>query len=181
MKKIFVIVFITAALSGCLSGGYQFHMAAPVDNPGMAFEDDNIKMDFMMHEVVIGMSKNYAAVNFILTNKTDQPITIDWNKVSFIDVHGVSGNAVMHSGMRYNECSSPKAPTTIPPKGKAVDSVTPCYALNFIPYGSLSRWEIAIIPKRHKGPVKIGFYMPLQIGDVTLNYEFVFDGLETKN
>ncbi len=182
MKKMLKLLVSISLISfvGCATPvGYKFRMIKPNDNPRMVYSDEYINMSFVLSKTwymgVEGMRQyvNYDGISFILTNKTNEVMTVDWNKISFKDHTGSSGNAIMHKGIKYKDCSSIKNPTTIPPKGKLGDIITPCYGLDFRRTG----WEAHMLPSPRRMPnVVFGIYMPIQIGDKVHNYEFEFQG-----
>jgi len=186
-KSITLLLLLTLiAVIGCAPQiGYNFKIVKPIENSQMAFSDKYISIAFALRETwykgVEGMSQydNFEGVSFILRNKTNEMMTIDWNKISFKDYTGSSGNAIMHTGIKYKDCSSFKNPTIIPPRGKLNDIITPCYAVNFSRYNP--RWEVHMLPSPRKLPnVIFGFYMPIKIGDKEHNYEFDFRATTNK-
>jgi len=191
-----IVLLFTAFIAACAPqlGGYNFLLMQPAQNPNkytfdtasMTYSDDKITIKFNTSKTwymgVDGMSQydNYDGVSFSLQNNTNKPLIIDWNKVSFTDFSGRSGNAVMHQGIKYNECNNFKAPTSIPPKGFVTDIIIPCYGLKFIS-GAGARWEAHMLPNPTKFPnVTFGLFMPLEIGNETHNYQFSFKGLKAK-
>lgn len=165
--------------------GYNFKMVNPNYNSKMIYSDDYITIAFAITETwykgVEGMSQydNYEGISFILNNKTDKVVTFDWNKISFKDYTGSSGNAVMHNGIKYRDCSSLKYPSTVPPKGKLRDIIVPCYAVSFPQYAS--EWRVHMLPSPRQMPnVIFGFYMPIKIGDKIHNYQFDFQAIANK-
>jgi len=63
-------------------------------------------------------------MNFSLFNKTESPIEIDFNRISYIDVGG-KGHKVFHSGVRYINRNAPQAPLIVPPKSSVEDVIVP--------------------------------------------------------
>lgn len=79
----------------------------------------------------------------------------------------------MHDGIKYSECSSSKIPTTIQAHETIIDEILPCYALTFIGRG----WIAVMLPSPPTmSDVNFGFFMPVQFGDQTVNYDFQFNG-----
>ena len=175
--KIFLL-FLVACLVGCAPQiGYRFTMTKPSADSRLFYSDGYIDVRFVLSETwykgVEGMKQydNFDGVAFVLTNKTNEVMTIDWNKISFKDYTGSSGNAVMHKGIKYNECSSIKNPTTIPPKGQLSDIIIPCYAVDF----TGSAWKVHMLPSPRKMPTaEFGIYMQIKVGETVHNYEFEF-------
>ena len=162
---------------GCATypmSGYNFKMAKPSSDAPLSYADDKIDIKFSVEPMPVKIRAIYNEVGFKLVNKSDKPLTIDWNKISFRDYNGHSGKPVMHEGVKYAECSSSKIPTTIQPRETIVDAILPCYALTFMgQYG----WRQEMFPSPPTLPeVNIGFFLPLQFGDQAVNYDFQFSG-----
>jgi hypothetical protein len=189
MKKGIVLSFTVsvfiAILSGCGAGtGYHFKMAAsstlPAPPPTMIYSDDLIDISFTVAEAdekgVEGDRQydQYKGVSFILNNKTDHALTIDWNKIAFKDFRGSSGNAVMYKNRNYKECATVKPSTVVPPKGKIEDVIIPCYGVVFTS-GANAHWDLSFLPSPRVSPtVDFGIYMPLQFGKNIKSYGFNF-------
>jgi len=180
MKKLLktFLLFIVTCLVGCAPQiGYKFTMTKPSDDSRLFYSDEYIDVKFALSETwykgVEGMKQydNFDGVAFVLTNKTSEVITIDWNKISFKDYTGSSGNTVMHKGIKYSECSSIKNLTIIPPKGQLNDIITPCYAVEF----TGSEWKVHMLPSPRKMPTaEFGIYMSIKVDKTVHNYEFEF-------
>jgi hypothetical protein len=161
-------------------------------NPGSEnYSDGLISAKFYLvkssnHAGVSGFSQytSYHGIGFSIVNKTNLPLTIDWNRVSYIDTNGNSGNCVMHTGLKYNECSNEKAPSVIPPHGRMSDVITPCRYLKFLDGNCGNgiylepRWVVdGMLPNpEYYSTVTFGVFMPLKIGEKTYNYTFMFSG-----
>jgi hypothetical protein len=194
MKKISVVMIAVciAFLCGCAPQiGYSFKMAASttVSSPPstMTYSDNFIDISFNIvedfYKGVEGFQQydQYKGVSFVLNNKTDNVLTIDWNKISFKDYRGSSGNSVMHNNMKYNECASSKPSTVVPPKGRIEDVIIPCYGVAFTS-GSYARWNLSFLPSPRVFPnVDFGIYMPLQFDTNIKNYEFNFTAAARQN
>lgn len=191
MKKDIVLSFMfficIAFISGCVPAGigYSFKMTASSTVPAppstlMTYSDNLIDISFNITEEYLkgveGFQQydQYKGVSFVLNNKTDNVLTIDWNKISFKDYRGSSGNSVMHNNLKYNECSSSKPSTIVPPKGKIEDVIIPCYGVVFTS-GTYAHWELSFLPSPRVRPsVDFGIYLPLQFDTTIKNYEFNF-------
>lgn len=181
--KIILAVSLSYIFISCTQVGYAFKMAktSTVETPSekLAYSDSLIDVTFQIAEeseaLVIDYIQ-YNGISFLLYNKSDSTVTIDWNKISFKDSNGSSGNSVMHTGVKYNECSSSKPSTVIPPKGKIQDMIIPCYGVRLLS-GATSRWNMSFLPSARIRPnVDFGVFLPLQFGSITKNYEFNFIG-----
>jgi hypothetical protein len=172
---------------GCASQiGYGFKMekSSTVAEPPatMAISDTLADFQFKVEEEYYKGTEGfeqydqYKGITFVIQNKTDSVLTVDWNKISFKDYRGSSGNAVMHTNMKYNDCSTSKPASVVPPKGKLEDIIIPCYGVEFIS-GTYPRWNLSFLPSPRATPkTEFGVYMPLQFGTLSKNYEFNFSG-----
>jgi hypothetical protein len=116
-------------------------------------------------------------LGFVLKNKTDEPIEIDWNKVAFVDVTGES-HKVIHSGVKFNERSQPLVATTIPPSARIEDIVFPSDYVYFRE-GQYGGWsEYPLFPDGEKAAPYKGqiftIFMPMKVNGVVKNYSFKF-------
>ena len=172
--------------SGCINStykGYNFELTKPVQSKSLSFSDSKIEITFSpsvtSYYGVEGTSnyENYEGLSFSLKNKTNAVITLDWNKITFEDYSGTSGNSVMHKQIKFKDCSSIKDPTTIPPNGTLVDIIIPCYGVKFNSNQYLLRWEAKMLPSPSKvqNP-EFGVFIPIFVGDKSQNYQFKFIG-----
>lgn len=200
MKWSLFISLLLVLLTSCAPQlkGYRFSMdeSNPTesnanytfDASAMHYSDDMISVRFYVSETfykgVDGFSQydNYEGVSFTLRNLTDSPMIIDWNLVSFTDYMGRSGNAVMHSGIKYSQCNEYKPPSSVPPKGTISDIIIPCYGLSFVPEAiSSMKWQSRMLPNPTKMPeVQFGIFLPVKIGNEVINYNFSFRGVWEK-
>jgi len=137
----------------------------PVSSDSMAFQDDAINVTFALDK---------TSLEFVLLNKSDGPIKIDWNLVSFVEFDGTA-QSVIHNGIKLVDRTNPKAPTMVPPRAKITDAIVPVNNIELTD----NQWVTGpILPQ---GPVgsKLGgmefsVYMPLDIAGTVKNYNFVF-------
>lgn len=189
MKKFTILILIFLLTTGCIAS-YKFSMLKAVDPSRLNFSDDNIEIYFSFPtEFFVGNEpvtkgslqyRQYTGIGFIMKNKTNETMTINWDKVSIKDWAGMSGKQVMHTGIKYNECANSKAVTTIPAKSQTNDIVIPCYALEFKTFGGQApaRWNVSMLPSpRQVSKANFGLFMPLQIGDKTVDYSFEFQAI----
>ena len=184
-----LLLLSSLLLAGCATAnwnpGYStFSMIEPVASPGLSYSDDRISISFWVERgpgYGVEGGRRYIAykgIAFTLINKTDSVVTIDWNKISFVDYRGNSGNTVMHTNVKYADCASPKSPRLIPPRGRIADIIIPCYGVYFHSGIVGSQWMMSMLPSpRQYSKVQFGIFMPLQIGTETINYTFTFEGI----
>ncbi len=166
------------AVAGCDGGSrYKGAMVTPAPTAApMTFEDDTIKATFAIDN---GQKFNGFAwvasctgVDIELQNKTDQAITIDWNKVAYKDPSGASGNAITHKGVAFAQASAPKAPTSLPAHQTLSDVITPCAAISYYTEGR-GGWAVDLFPGSPQH-APFGVYLPLDIGGKVKEYSFDF-------
>jgi hypothetical protein len=66
------------------------------------------------------ISKDYF--NFSLRNRSDAPIQLDWNLVSFVDIDN-KAHRVIHNGVRLDDRDKPQVPSVVPPEASIDDQV----------------------------------------------------------
>ncbi len=126
---------------------------------------------------------------FNLLNKTNYPITIDWDNIVFVDTDSEIGN-VIHSGTKYIDRNNGQLKTIVPRKAKISDFLVPSKncVFNQGGYFTIGGWqENYLFPCVYKNqktldrdaPNFIGktmrIDMPMQIGDKEHGYSFYFE------
>jgi len=61
---------------------------------------------------------------FVLNNKTDRPVRIDWDEARFVDEKGAS-HRLIHSGAGYEDRNASHPPTVVAPRGTLEDFLHP--------------------------------------------------------
>lgn len=149
---------------------YNFVLTKPKASSQLIYEDPFLIIEFSITRKQFG---------FILQNRTENPIKIDWNQVSYVDVLSES-HKVIHSGVKYTDKGNPQTPTLIPPTAKLKDIVYPIDYVSYLPGPSGGLWkEEPLFPeapeaKNLKGK-SFGVFMPLEINGVIKNYLFSFN------
>jgi hypothetical protein len=149
-------------------GKQVFIMVKPWKSQECFFEDQSIKILFSISETQVGIS---------LHNKTNTPINIDWNNVSYVDIRGMA-HGVVHTGVRYIERDRPQVPTIIPPAAMIEDVIVPSDHISYAS-GSGGGWSSrALFPDLQETDQYIGksfsAFMPLEIDGTIKNYSCVF-------
>jgi hypothetical protein len=148
---------------------YVFKMIKPTVSDQLTFQDKFIKVQFII-------SKKQIA--FEIKNKTGNPIKIDWNQVSYVDVLQ-KGHKVMHAGVKYTDRDKVQSPTIIPPMAIIEDIVFPTDYIYYVS-GKYGGWrETSLFPEApgaslYKGQ-NFSIFMPLEINQTFKNYYFVFN------
>ena len=156
---------------------YAFKLTKPVESGDRRFEDDSIAITFQVDP---------AQLAFTLFNKTDGPIKILWNDVSYVDVDG-SAHKVLHAGVKYIDANSQLPPVVVPPTAKAEDIILPSDYVSYDKgyYGRYismpGGWKLTpLFPKADKKEAlaydnrTFAVFMPLEINGTVKNYNFVF-------
>ncbi len=155
-------------LTGEYPAYYIFVMTEPTVNKGLIYEDLFLKIVFFITQ---------KEFHFTLQNRTENPIKIDWNQVSYVDVQGKS-HKVIHSEVKYTDKAKPQPTTVIPPTAKLEDIVLP---IDYIYYktGKHGGWrEKPLFPEAPEAKIFKGrsfsVFMPLEINGAIKNYLFSF-------
>lgn len=110
---------------------YSFSLTKPVTSQQLHFEDASLRIGF-----VLGMKE----IGFELANKTDGPIRIDWNSLSYIDPSG-KAHGLIHKGVKFANKEQPQAPATVPPTAAISDTVAPVDNV----YSSSGTWDQTVL------------------------------------
>jgi len=162
---------------------YVFKLIKPVDATENGFTDNFIRIGFVFL---------LDGVNFTLCNKSEQPIKIHWNDVSYIDAAGNS-HRVMHSGIKFDERNQDMPAISIPPTSKIADLIVPSDyvyldkgGIGAAYYGLPAKWTVTPFfppPDKKEALEFVGrtveVFMPIETSDGLKNYRFTFQiGLE---
>ncbi|MGH9971709.1 MAG: hypothetical protein ACREBG_28480 [Pyrinomonadaceae bacterium] len=159
--------FSVALKSSIYVPQYRLAMLKPGESKDLVFEDSDLQISF---------SVSAAGMAFVLYNKTDAPIKVDWNQVSYIDTDSES-HRVIHRGVRLIQRDESQAPSIIPPAAKLSDFILPS---DYFSYSSLkTEWiQRPLLPdgpaSREYKDRSIGVFLPLGVKGATKNYSFVF-------
>lgn len=145
---------------------YVCFMTKPINSKNLFVEDKMVSIKFTLNKKDIG---------FTLSNKTGNPIKIDWNQVSYVDT-GSKSHKVIHEGVKFSSKSEPQAPTIIPPTSSIDDIISPS---DYISFSSSGNWyQKPILPEGEEAlPYKgktFSIFLPLEINGKIKNYFFTF-------
>ncbi len=158
---------VEAAVASWHPVEYSFALVKPAESPALAFEDENLKIAFAVSRKAIGFS---------LTNKTDVPLKIDWNQLSYVDADGKS-HTVFHKGVAYKDREAALPPSVIPPTATLEDMVLP---------SDYSQWNDVgggfhtsdLLPQAANASAYVGktlsVFMPVELNNAVKNYLFSF-------
>jgi hypothetical protein len=142
-------------------------MTSPKASNGLIFSDDETAASFKIS------SKEFA---FAISNKTREPIKIDWNQVSYVDALG-KAHKIIHEGVKYTDKGQPQPITTVPPGAFVNDVIIPVDSVYFSEGPGV--WEVAPlfpggqVAKTYEGAT-VSAFMPLEVNGTVKNYDFVF-------
>ena len=124
--------------------------------------------------------------NFVLKNKSNHTIKINWDDISYVDIKGNTGR-VMHSGVKYVDRNASQPASSIPKGASLTDIILPVDNVYFVS-GQYGGWrEKLLIPAYYKSkeameqeaPTYVGkqmkILMPISIESVQNDYTFVFN------
>lgn len=88
-------------------------------------EDDSVKWVLVSPEALktLFVSRVKPHISFILLNKTNTPLTINWEASAYI-IGGVSSRLI-HSGIKFIDAEKKQEPTLVPPKASIIETVVP--------------------------------------------------------
>ena len=132
-------------------------------------------------------------ISFVLTNKTNGPVTIVWAEAKFVDENGLS-HSVIHSGISYNERFNAGPPTVLARKSVKEDFIHPADYVQLQEAQSgksdqrPAKWERKpLLPNQSKGSAgelkakaesfvgkTLQVHLPLQIEGIQMDYLFTF-------
>lgn len=142
-----------------------FSLTEPSASKSLSYEDASIAISFAVAN---------EELDFTLRNKTQEPQSINWDEVSFIDLSGTA-HRVLHQGVKLVDRDKPQSPSVIPPGAKINDLVEPSDAVRFS--STINEWEHdPLLPPSQtivnfKGKT-FGVFMPIVIDGKKKNYTF---------
>ena len=163
-----LITFSTVVLAD------DFQLIQPKRSDSLSYSDQNIRIRFKFNkeklEPWLIAPTGYKKIHFTLENKTNQPITINWNESSIV-LPGGESSKIMHGGVRFIKAGESMPPTTIPPNSKTSDTVIPAGNVSYSS-GMSSGWHIS--PLGIFSGSEFGLYLRLKVGEQERNYNFRF-------
>lgn len=153
MKKILIIILLmipTFGFSQVKNAGCYLRMEKPVKSDTLSVEDENIKISFVFN------SYNYFC-KISIQNKTDAPISIDWDK--FIMVLEGESHQILFDNTQMINKDSPKGESVIAPQSQLSRNIAPVSYIEL----NLSLYRKGWVKKY--GTQEIGFVIPMIIND----------------
>ena len=150
---------------------YRFAMTKPKESKELVFSDDEIATSFKIS------SRRLA---FGLSNKTGQPIRIDWNQISYVDTQGKAHKSI-HEGIKYADKANPQPVTMVRPGASVEDAIIPVDSVRFTDGRGYVPGEWVVDPlfpagqdaKAYEGAT-LNVFMPLEVNGIVTNYNFAF-------
>jgi hypothetical protein len=165
LRNVKVANFKIQFKTGVYPAKYSFTMTKPSQSADLQVHDEFLDASFTISQ---------EQITFVLRNKTDNPIKLSWDQVSYVDFFGTS-HRVMHKGIKLVDREQPQAPTAIPPNAQVDELVAPTDYVAFIS-GNWKQGNILpdnVAAKQLKGKT-VSVFMPLEINGSIKNYSFEF-------
>ncbi|MBF0171257.1 MAG: hypothetical protein HQK87_09250 [Nitrospinae bacterium] len=146
----------------------QYAMTGPVASSAKEFSDDLIGVRFWM---------DYKRIRFELTNRSAGPVTLAWNKASYIHIDG-KRHAVADERSIFSRRQLDPAPTVVPPGATIRDWVAPVRNVE-----QLEEWTWYVYPLFDQQSPRaflnrgktFGLDLPVTAGETTRTYAFRFE------
>lgn len=200
MKKIVFLFSLLALLTSC-GTTYQARYAVglnSVESPADAkqqfgetkvvnfTEADLTKYRYEDDFIDIVWYVGQKQFNFVLKNKSNHTIKINWDDISYVDIKGNTGR-VMHSGVKYIDRNASQPASSVPKGASLSDILLPVDNVYYV-NGQYGGWrEKLLIPAYYQSkeameqeaPTYVGkqmkILMPITIENVQNDYTFVFN------
>lgn len=146
---------------------YQASVADTVDVVRYAYEDHLFRSIW---------SANEAGWNLSLYNKSEEPLLIDWDSVSYMDVDNM-GHRVLASGTKLSELGDPQTPTVIPRRGNISETLYSADHIYQSSPGILAKrplWPIDFTEAKRFEGKNFRLIIPFTVDGLSAQYEFVF-------
>lgn len=147
----------------------------PHTTESMYYEDNTI---------AIKWSKGIDKMIFILHNKSNRSISINWNNSSWVGTD-LKAEKFMHSGVKYINKDEEQANTIIPPNSRIDEIVLPNSSVYFDDYLGWRNNSLLIFTAKHKAEIdniitqhleqSIKVLLSIEQGDSKYEYNFSFD------
>ena len=142
---------------------YRTALTTPAPSSNLEYRDDKLAISFSLQR---------SEIDFVLQNNSTDPIKVDWNSVSFIQLGGTA-QGVIHKGIKFTDKNASKPPSIVPPRAQIEDMIEPIENVEFVGGDWLT------YPLFPDGPLSLkmvggefSVFMPLDIGGAIKNYTF---------
>lgn len=178
-------VILILLMSGCSMNmaGSKITYAISIANVHRTFKDSNAKLGFTSFSdslIDINFSfSSYEAIYFNITNKTDEPIKLIWDEVTF-HFDQIYGGCI-HNGIPYINRNDIQAPSILLPNIKVSEQALPKIQVTYSTTWIVTPYllEYAFTERLQKEALSlkdkyITLYMPFIIGEKKHSYTFKF-------
>ena len=117
----FFSVFAFSQFTEKTKGIYQINLVSVEEN-GKEINVENNTFNSELFDIT--WKYNFTDFSFVLNNKSDYNIKINWNEISLIDQFG-ENNKIFHSGIKYIDREKEQAETMVYKKSKITDLIAP--------------------------------------------------------
>ena len=163
------VFFLVIAATWAASAG-TFRLLQPVESDILSYSTPSFSITFRMRPGDFGIG--YEGISFTITNTSDHPIEIEWDRSSMTLPNGQTSN-VIHEGTRYIASGTPTPPTTIPPGGRLSDSVIPTRNISYY-----EGWNVSTLGL--SAGSQFGVYLALSEAGTQKGFNFVFEAVEVE-
>ena len=115
-----------------------------------------------------------AVFEISIANIGEEPITIRWDNLSYIDAKGIS-HKVIKSGTRIIERDRPVGNVLVPPNAKIVEMLQPTDSIYYSSGDSLSNWYAKPVLEDLSVGDRVTIFIPIEVKGQVRNYSFVFE------
>ncbi len=148
-----------------------FRMLQPARSDILQYSDQTISIYFVMRPATHGIG--YEGISFLITNKSDHAIAVNWDRSSITLPNGNVSNVIHESTLLMSQ-SHTTPPTTIPPGGRLSDSAFPTRNVNY-----RNGWTI--LPMGIKTGLQFGLYLTFDDTEDTKGYSFTFEAVRVES
>lgn len=110
-----------------------------------------------------------AVFDVVISNKSAEPIEINWDNVAYVDDNGIA-HKVVKSGTRIVDRTRPQGNLLIPPNAKVDEMFHPA---DFI-YYEYGNWLTNPVLEDVRVGNKVSIFIPITFQDGTVHYNFTF-------
>ena len=121
-------------------------------------------------------SATEAGWNLSLYNKSEKPLMIDWDAVTYMDVDNM-GHRVLASGTKLSDRNDPQTPAVIPRQGNISETLYSADHVYQSSTGVLARrplWSVDFTEAKPYEGKTVRLIIPFTVDEISAQYEFVF-------
>ena len=153
---------------------YDFRLVRPIQSSfGIYESEDGVSFHFIVLTSSIYCSITNGSTDVIaniITGRSTEVITIDWNRCSITLPGGQTSN-VMRDGQKYIDKDAVVPPTSVPPGGRITTALTPTSNVYYA-----NGWRV--LDMNVNDGSQIGLYLALEVAGRSADQYFVFEAVE---